>query len=147
MLPRNSVFRDKEHRKSAIMRILKVEAGQTEYTLYIWRASRETGSWEEKRWYVNAANMNKNKLAIVRVRTRESKKPEEIETMKKREKGERASGINKRKLLLVWGKEVVLLNYHCECLAVEQSIKVWKVYATVGEEEIFLDPSRFFWLI
>ena len=45
--------------------------------------------------------MNKNKLAIVRVRTRESKKPEKIETMKKREKGERASGINKRKLLLV----------------------------------------------
>ena len=39
--------------------------------------------------------MNKNKLAIVRVRTRESKKPEEIETMKKREKGKRGSGINK----------------------------------------------------
>lgn len=40
--------------------------------------------------------MNKNKLAIVRVRTRESKKPEKIETMKKREKGKEQQGyINK----------------------------------------------------
>ena len=51
------------------MRILKVEAVQTQYTLNIWRASREIWSWEEKKWYANVANMSKNKLAIVRVRT------------------------------------------------------------------------------
>ena len=45
--------------------------------------------------------MNKSTLAIVRVRTRERKKPEKIETMKKREKGKRATGIHKEKLLLL----------------------------------------------